>query len=94
MHNYRVKSIVPPEKLLVFNVKQGWKPLCDFLGCEVPTSAFPRENIKGEIVTQLKETTILRRVNWEVQRAILCCFLLSSLLQPHLLLFVFADEID
>ena len=36
MHNYRVKSIVPPAKLLVFNVKQGWKPLCDFLGCEVP----------------------------------------------------------
>ena len=70
MHNHRVKSIVPPEKLLVFNVKQGWKPLCDFLGCEVPTSAFPHENIKGEIVTQLKETTILRRVNWEVQRAI------------------------
>ena len=32
MHNHRVKSIVPPAKLLVFNVKQGWKPLCDFLG--------------------------------------------------------------
>ena len=27
MHNHRVKSIVPPEKLLVYNVKQGWKPL-------------------------------------------------------------------
>ena len=52
MHNHRVKSIVPPEKLLVFNVKQGWKPLCDFLGCEVPTSAFPHENIKGEILTK------------------------------------------
>ena len=77
MHNYRVKSIVPPEKLLVFNVKQGWKPLCDFLGCEVPTSAFPRENIKGEIATQLKETTIFRQVNWEVQRAI---FVLLSLI--------------
>ena len=33
MHNHRVKSLVPPEKLLVYNVKQGWKPLCDFLGC-------------------------------------------------------------
>ena len=49
-HNHRVKSLVPPEKLLLYNVKQGWKPLCDFLGCEVPTGvAFPHENIKGEI---------------------------------------------
>ena len=49
MHNHRVKSLVPSEKLLVYNVKQGWKPLCDFLGCEVPTVAFPHENVKGEI---------------------------------------------
>ena len=27
-----VKRSVPPEKLLVFNVKQGWQPLCTFLG--------------------------------------------------------------
>ena len=34
----------------MYNVKQGWKPLCDFLGCRVPTGvAFPHENIKGEI---------------------------------------------
>ena len=77
MHNYRVKSIVLPEKLLVYNVKQGWKPLCDFLGCEVPKSAFPHENIKGEIATRMKETTICRRVNWEVQRVI---FVLLSLI--------------
>ena len=43
IHNHRVKSLVPPGKLLVYNVKQGWKPLCDFLGCEVSTVAFPHE---------------------------------------------------
>ena len=26
-----VKETVPPEKLLIFNVKQGWEPLCNFL---------------------------------------------------------------
>ena len=36
-HNERVKSKVPPTRLLVFDVKQGWKPLCDFLECDVPT---------------------------------------------------------
>ena len=77
MHNHRVKSIVPSEKLLVYNVKQGWKPLCDFLGCEVPTSTFPHENIKGEIATRMNETTIGRQVNWEVHRAV---FVLLSLI--------------
>ena len=72
MHNHRVKSIVPPEKLLVYNVKQGWKPLCDFLGCEVPTSAFPHENVKGEIVLKLSEMkTFERQVKWEVLKSFL-----------------------
>jgi len=44
-HNERVQAVIPAEKLLVFNVKQGWKPLCEFLGCEVPSTPFPRANV-------------------------------------------------
>jgi len=44
-HNERVQAVIPAEKLLVFNVKQGWKPLCEFLGCDVPSSPFPRVNV-------------------------------------------------
>ena len=44
-HNERVQAVIPAEKLLVFNVKQGWKPLCDFLGCDVPSTPFPRVNV-------------------------------------------------
>ena len=40
-HNERVKAAIPEERLLVFNVKQGWKPLCEFLGCEIPEEDFP-----------------------------------------------------
>ena len=72
MHIHRVKSLVPPEKLLVYNVKQGWKPLCDFLGCEVPTVAFPHENVKGEIAeVPLSETRSGRQVILEIQRALI-----------------------
>ena len=72
MQNHRVKSLVPPEKLLVYNVKQGWKPLCDFLGCEVPTVAFPHENVKGEIAeVPLSETRSGRQVILEIQRALI-----------------------
>ncbi|XP_015759052.1 PREDICTED: uncharacterized protein LOC107338332 [Acropora digitifera] len=74
MHNHRVRSLAPPSKLLLYDVKQGWKPLCDFLGCEVPTVAFPHENVKGEIaqkLAKLSSTRIGRQVKWEIQRAML-----------------------
>ena len=45
-HNERVQAVIPAGELLVFNVKQGWKPLCEFLGCDKPLYApFPRENV-------------------------------------------------
>ena len=46
-HNERVQAVIPKEKLLIFNVKQGWKPLCEFLGCEIPDEEFPRANVSG-----------------------------------------------
>ena len=64
IHNHRVKSIVPADKLLVYNVKQGWKPLCDFLECDVPTIAFPHENIKAEI----SKTFMTGRYGQQVKR--------------------------
>jgi len=39
-----VKKTVPADNLLVFNVKQGWEPLCKFLGKPVPDKPFPRIN--------------------------------------------------
>ena len=46
-HNERVQAVIPSEKLLVYNVKQGWGPLCQFLGVDVPSQEFPRENVGG-----------------------------------------------
>ena len=42
--NARVQRTVPNDKLLVFNVKEGWKPLCEFLGVPVPDKEFPKVN--------------------------------------------------
>ena len=33
-HIIYVKSVVPEDKLLIWNIKDGWEPLCKFL--EVP----------------------------------------------------------
>jgi len=35
---------VPSDRLLVFNVKEGWTPLCKFLNKPIPPSSFPRVN--------------------------------------------------
>lgn len=45
-HSERVKSHVEPGRLLVYRVGQdGWGPLCDFLGKDVPEGKeFPRVN--------------------------------------------------
>jgi len=46
-HNARVQSSVQRDHLLVYNVKQGWRPLCEFLGVEVPDVPYPRLNVKS-----------------------------------------------
>ncbi len=43
-HNERVKREVPAEKLLVYEVREGWGPLCEFLGVETPDEPFPHLN--------------------------------------------------
>jgi hypothetical protein len=47
--NEQVIDALPPERLLVFSPKQGWEPLCSFLGVPVPDAPFPRVNSRDEI---------------------------------------------
>ena len=44
--------------------------MCDFLECEVPTVAFPHENIKSEIIGTLPETRYGQQVKRELQRGL------------------------
>ena len=39
-----VRAAVSPERLLVFDVSEGWGPLCDFLQVPVPATPFPHVN--------------------------------------------------
>lgn len=40
------KATIDKDRLLVFDAKQGWEPLCTFLGKPVPDSVYPRSNAK------------------------------------------------
>ena len=43
--NEEVRELVPAQRLLVYEVKEGWEPLCDFLGVEAPKGKpFPHLN--------------------------------------------------
>ncbi|MFN8296417.1 MAG: sulfotransferase [Chitinophagales bacterium] len=52
-----VKRTVPPEKLLVFEVSQGWEPLCAFLNKPIPDKPFPRVNDTAEFNERKKKMT-------------------------------------
>ncbi len=47
-HNDSIIAAIPPDRLLVYDVAQGWDPLCRFLGVSVPDVAFPRLNDSAE----------------------------------------------
>lgn len=48
-HCEEVVSTVPEHRLLVFEAKQGWAPLCEFLGVDAPDEPFPHLNTQEEI---------------------------------------------
>lgn len=43
-HNRLVQLDVPAERLLVLNIRDGWQPLCQFLGMDIPAVPFPHAN--------------------------------------------------
>jgi Sulfotransferase domain len=50
-HVETVRESLPAERLLVFDVRQGWDPLCAFLGVDVPA---------GEPFPHLNDSTMLQ----------------------------------
>ena len=48
-HNLYVQSVVPKEDLLIWNLKEGWEPLCSFLGKEIPDGPIPHDNKTGDV---------------------------------------------
>ncbi len=56
-HNESVKAAIPAEQLLVFEAREGWEPLCEFLGAPLPDSPYPRTNNRSEFWDLVKPET-------------------------------------
>ncbi|MEE8141891.1 MAG: sulfotransferase family protein [Planctomycetota bacterium] len=48
LHNEQVRSEVDPNRLLVYNVAEGWGPLCRLLDRPLPKTPFPVSNTRSE----------------------------------------------
>jgi hypothetical protein len=59
--NEQVKRVVPSHRLLVFNVKQGWEPLCKFLNLPIPNTPFPVSNDTAEFQFRMR---VIATVGW------------------------------
>ena len=44
-------------RALVFRVRDGWDPLCRFLGVEVPAEPFPRTNARADFFASVRSGT-------------------------------------
>ena len=49
-HIAEVQSEIPSDRLLTFDLRDGWNPLCDFLGVEAPDVPFPKTNSSKQFV--------------------------------------------
>jgi hypothetical protein len=58
-HNKLVRSLVPKERLLLFDLASGWQPLCTFLGKKVPEAPFPYAN--DAVETKRRSAFLVRK---------------------------------
>ncbi|KAI1346430.1 hypothetical protein F5Y01DRAFT_308270 [Xylaria sp. FL0043] len=52
-HIAMVRGLVPKDKLLEWKVEDGWEPLCEFLGKDVPQMPFPNGNTTNHLGNRL-----------------------------------------
>lgn len=75
-HCNMIRGLVPKERLLEWNVGDGWEPLCKFLDKQVPDDEFPHVNTVGKGWKEREEQAAKK---W-VGRAFLNLFIITGVL--------------
>ncbi len=63
-HNEQVKRTVPADQLLVWDVAEGWEPLCDFLEVDVPDTPLPHLNDSSTFTDRIVELAMATVSDW------------------------------
>ena len=53
-HNAEVRQKIEPGRLLIYQVSDGWGPLCRFLGVPIPETPFPHVNKTDDYLKMLR----------------------------------------
>lgn len=61
-----LKEVVPADRLIFLEVKDGWEPLCKALGKEIPDVAFPRINDSEAIDKFAAKTATRGLIRWSI----------------------------
>ncbi|HEX5852486.1 MAG TPA: sulfotransferase [Solirubrobacteraceae bacterium] len=68
-HNEEVKAAIPPERLLVWSVTDGWEPLCEFLEVPVPGVPLPHINDRKEFLNRIIDGSLAALNEWREQES-------------------------
>lgn len=89
-HYENVRSLVPKERLLEFSIKDGWEPLCKFLGDPVPQGTkFPHVNDNSDFVARSRRRNRNQMKNVALRYALIAVisvavwFLMAWLMQIY-----------
>jgi hypothetical protein len=67
-HEAAVKQQIPAERLLVWDVTEGWDPLCAFLGVPVPDEPLPHANDRDTFIGRVAGGAITALQSWQETR--------------------------
>jgi hypothetical protein len=67
-YNEAVKRSIPPERLLVWDVREGWEPLCAFLEVDVPDGPLPHENERETFRSRVIDGALASLQAWRESR--------------------------
>jgi hypothetical protein len=68
-HEQAVRAAVAPERLLVWEVTEGWGPLCEFLDVPVPAEPLPHANDRETFHDRVTAGAIAALSSWYEARA-------------------------
>jgi len=68
-HTEQVKHIVPAERLLVWEVTDGWEPLCEFLEVPIPGVPVPHINDRKEFLNRIIDGSLQTLSDWRAQES-------------------------
>jgi len=77
-HVEQVKRSISPERLLVWDVAEGWDPLCEFLALPVPDVPLPHINDRAEFLNRIADSSLAALNAWRAGQALLDAELASE----------------